>query len=357
MAAEGSGPPPGRLWGRLQPITAGEDGKKASPLPLFSAEHTVGRNELGVDTKYVSRVHFSVGITQATGGAWLKGSSTNGTFLNGTKLVPGQTNALAHGDIITLVKATEADALAGCRFHAVLPEAAAAAPEAPPALPPTHPAMGYASTGLATGAPQPTHPAMPALPRGALGATTERIDPSEDGGPPASTPARLATSASAAEASTSSPRGSLGTSPRGSLGGSRKSQPPPRPPPDAKPSCDGEPKTPTTPVYAPGAPAPPSGSAASGSGPTVPPPAATSAAAASSAALPDDPATLSVGGLARVESSRLADSGKQDDLDDDKDDAKPLTGRKPRTCRRPNPRSLPVWCTVLSPPRGRDWAL
>ena len=107
-----------RVWGTLQP----GDGR---PLPLFHAAHNIGRAELKVTSKYVSRVHFALSHTEDSG-ALIEAVSGNGTYHNGTKLIAGEPAPLADGDLITLVKATEADAVAlgqtgamVCRFHVV----------------------------------------------------------------------------------------------------------------------------------------------------------------------------------------------------------------------------------------------
>ena len=198
------------LWGTLQPSFT--DGRKPSPLPLFNSEHTVGRTELGVDTKYVSRHHFSVGRMEG-GGCYIKAASSNGTFLNGTKLATGTQEILANGDIITLVKARESDALATCRFHAVTQEAAQPAPEIVP--PPSHPAMQYGSLPQTAGSSPPQQqPAPPSQQR------PPPPPPPTDDPPPPPPPE----DAPVLGHQTSKSGG------KRSLGG------PPRPPPDAKPS-------------------------------------------------------------------------------------------------------------------------
>ena len=125
-------------WGILQDgkpsrpgaQNGGENVKSLFPaLRLFNPVHNIGRAELNADSKYVSRVHFTVGFG-AGGSSFIKAASQNDTFLNGAKLTLGQSQALAHGDVITLVRPKESEAMAVCRFLKASSKAAPA--ESPP---------------------------------------------------------------------------------------------------------------------------------------------------------------------------------------------------------------------------------
>jgi len=95
-------------------------------LPTFALtadEHVLGRNELATARKRISHRHFSVrvapdGGADGRGGHVVEDLSQNGTWLDGTRLMPGAPQPLRDGALITLARAS-ADAEHAFTYHVV----------------------------------------------------------------------------------------------------------------------------------------------------------------------------------------------------------------------------------------------
>ena len=95
-------------------------------LPTFALtadEHALGRNELATARKRISHRHFSVrvapdGGADGRGGHVVEDLSQNGTWLDGTRLMPGAPQPLRDGALITLARAS-ADAEHAFTYHVV----------------------------------------------------------------------------------------------------------------------------------------------------------------------------------------------------------------------------------------------
>uniref|UniRef100_A0A8C8DMK0 E3 ubiquitin-protein ligase CHFR n=1 Tax=Oryzias sinensis TaxID=183150 RepID=A0A8C8DMK0_9TELE len=94
-------PKGGRPWGKLVKVDSSET------VLLFSRECTVGRKKgcyLSFPAnKLVSGEHCKIVKDQISGLAWIEDTSTNGTVINMSKLIKGQTHLLQNGDVIYFV--------------------------------------------------------------------------------------------------------------------------------------------------------------------------------------------------------------------------------------------------------------
>uniref|UniRef100_A0A3B3DUP3 E3 ubiquitin-protein ligase CHFR n=1 Tax=Oryzias melastigma TaxID=30732 RepID=A0A3B3DUP3_ORYME len=91
----------GRPWGKLVKVDSSET------VLLFSRECTVGRKKgcyLSFPAnKLVSGEHCKIVKDQISELAWIEDTSTNGTVINMSKLIKGQTHPLQNGDVIYFV--------------------------------------------------------------------------------------------------------------------------------------------------------------------------------------------------------------------------------------------------------------
>ncbi|XP_020561827.1 E3 ubiquitin-protein ligase CHFR isoform X1 [Oryzias latipes] len=94
-------PKGGRPWGKLVKVDSSET------VLLFSRECTVGRKKgcyLSFPAnKLVSGEHCKIVKDQISGLVWIEDTSTNGTVINMSKLIKGQTHLLQNGDVIYFV--------------------------------------------------------------------------------------------------------------------------------------------------------------------------------------------------------------------------------------------------------------
>ena len=85
-------------------------------IPLTDEIHVLGRRQLGIERKQISNRHLRIVRT----GSLLCDTSSNGSFLNGERLVRGAPACISHGDVITLVKHSKPRAELTYRFIAAL---------------------------------------------------------------------------------------------------------------------------------------------------------------------------------------------------------------------------------------------
>ena len=87
-------------WGWIQPL---DTNVGLSSIVLQQPDHGIGRHELSPSRKALSKLHFQV--EQRGGLITITDHSTNGTYVNGTRLPRERPRQLVHGDVLTLLNA------------------------------------------------------------------------------------------------------------------------------------------------------------------------------------------------------------------------------------------------------------